>query len=130
MFATRLIEPRPRPSVSNLYLILYLIQAVSAPGAPHRISNLLLIDVATRFESHPLRHSFVFSGLDSFLKPFPKTSSIRLQKTVPAVLGVEGTHTMGISRYTLYLDYAQIPPDPRRKPEFRPHQFFLSGSST
>ena len=43
------------------------------------------------FESHPLRHSFVFSGLGSFLRSFPKTSSTSPETPASAVLRLERT---------------------------------------
>ena len=44
----------------------------------------------------------LFNALGSFLKRIPKRSSIRLQKSARAVLGIEEPSTRGISRYTLY----------------------------
>ena len=54
------------------------------------------------FESHPLRHSFVFSGLGSFLKRFPKTSSTSPKTPARAVLGLERTQHHGNFKDTLY----------------------------
>ena len=55
-----------------LRIPLLSFQFLRRPGCA---AKLRYFHTAGGFESHPLRHSFIFSGLDSFLKLIPKKSS-------------------------------------------------------